>query len=68
MPNLDPRGMVDRIYKGDYKILLHTKYKSFGHIFSEKNILCLSYCKSMGANDSRGVVSFDPLGHDRHDL
>ena len=26
--NLVPRGMVGRIYEGDYKTLLHTKYRS----------------------------------------
>ena len=26
--NLDPRGTVRRIYEGDYKTLLHTKYRS----------------------------------------
>ena len=25
---MDPRGSVDKIYKEDYYILLHTKYKS----------------------------------------
>ena len=27
--NLDPRGMIGRIYVGDNLILLHTKYLSF---------------------------------------
>ena len=27
---LDPRGTVGRIYKGDHKTLLHTKYISIG--------------------------------------
>ena len=26
--NCDPRGMVSRIYKEDYYMLLHTKYES----------------------------------------
>ena len=47
--NLDPMGMVGRIYNGDYLTLLLTKYKSsesygFREYFS-------SYGKSMGAND-----------------
>ena len=29
MANLDPRGMVGRIYIGDYQTLLHTKSVSF---------------------------------------
>ena len=38
--NVDPRGMVGRIYKGDYmymfETLLHTKYKSSGpHDFGD---------------------------------
>ena len=28
--NLDPRGMVGRIYVGDHLSLLHTKYLSYG--------------------------------------
>ena len=28
--NLDPRGMVGRIYVGDHLTLLHTKYLSSG--------------------------------------
>ena len=36
LANLDPRGMVGRIYEGDHKILLHTKYISCGpHGFTE---------------------------------
>ena len=30
LANLDPRGMVCRIYVGDYLLLLHTKYLSSG--------------------------------------
>ena len=37
---LDPRGMVGRIYVGDYLTLLHTKYLSSGpHSFREKDFL-----------------------------
>ena len=33
---LDPRGLIDMIYVGDHKALLHTKYISFGpHDFRE---------------------------------
>ena len=28
--NLDPRGMVSRIYEGDHLMLLNTKYLSSG--------------------------------------
>ena len=30
MVNLEPRGMIDRIYVGDHLTLLHTKYLSSG--------------------------------------
>ena len=54
MANLDFRGMVGRIYKGEYTKLQHTKYKSSGpHGFREEDFLCSSYCKSTGANDPR---------------
>ena len=35
--------------------------KALGFLVSEKKIfLCFSHCKSMGANDPRGGVIFDP--------
>ena len=35
--NLEPRGIIGRIYKGDYQTLLHTKYKSSGpHGFKQE--------------------------------
>ena len=38
MANLDPRGMVGRIYVGDHQMLLHTKYISCGpHGFREED-------------------------------
>ena len=38
MANLDPRGMVGRIYVGDHLTLLHTKYLSSGpHDFTEED-------------------------------
>ena len=30
MFSLDPNGIVGKIYEGDYKTLLHTKYNNFG--------------------------------------
>ena len=63
MATLDPRDMVGRIYEGDCKRLLHTKYKSSGpHGFREEDCLCFSYCKTMGVNDPRSVVNLDPRG------
>ena len=50
MANLDPRGMVGRIYVGDHLMLLHTKYLSSGpHGFREEDFLSFSHYKSMGA-------------------
>ena len=38
--SLDPRGLIGRIYVGDYYILLHTKYISSGpHDFREEDFL-----------------------------
>ena len=63
MVTLDPKGMVGRIYEGDCKTLLRTKYKSSGpHGFREEDFLCFSYCKFMGANGPRGVANLDPRG------
>ena len=54
MANLDPRGMVGRIYVGDNKTVLHTKYIScWSHGLREEFFFFLSFSnyKSMGAND-----------------
>ena len=56
--NLNPRGMVGRIY-----ILLHTKYKSSGpHGLREDFLYIFSYCMTMGDDDPRGVANLDPRG------
>ena len=62
MVSLGPRGMVGRIYVGDHLTLLHTKYLSSGpYGFREEDVLKkISHYKSMGANEPRGVVNFDP--------
>ena len=63
MANLDTRGLICRIYVGDYYTLLHTKYISSGpHAFREEDFLSFSHCKSMGANDPQGVASLGPRG------
>ena len=50
--NLDPGGLIGRIYVGDHLTLLHTKYISCGpHGFREENFLSFSHFKFMGAND-----------------
>ena len=57
--NLDPGGMVDRIYVGDHQTLLHTKsfVTSGPHAFREEDF---SLYKSMRANDPCGMASLDP--------
>ena len=58
MANLDPRGLIGRIYVGDHYPLQHTKYISSGpHGFREE---VFSHYKSKGANDSQGVASLGP--------
>ena len=57
--NLDPRGMVGRIYIDNHDTLLHTKYRSCGLCdFSFPNY------KSMEANDP----NLDPQVHGWQDL
>ena len=49
--NLDPRGMVDRIYVGDHLTLLHTKYlSSEPYTFRVEDFLTFTHNKSMGVN------------------
>ena len=61
--HMDPRGTVGRIYKEDHYTLLLTKYESSGPCgFGEEDFFMFSHCKSMGANDPRGVAIFDPRG------
>ena len=55
------RGMVGRIYVGDHVMLLHTKYLSSGpYGFREEDFLSISYYKSVGANEPRGMANLDP--------
>ena len=65
MANLDPRGMVGRIYVGDHQTLLHTEYLSCGpHSFREKDSFNFFFhYKSMGANDPMRNGQFGPQGH-----
>ena len=62
MANLDPRDMVGRIYVGDHKTLLHTKYMSCGPHGFREDFLRFSHYKSMGANDPQGMANLDPRG------
>ena len=61
--SLGPRGLIGRIYVGDHKTLLHTKYVSCGpHGFREEDFLSFFYYKSLWAKDPRGVASLGPRG------
>ena len=54
--NLDPRGMIGRIYVEYHLILLHTKYTSFSLVVLEKKIFkCFSHYKPMADNDAPEV-------------
>ena len=62
--NLDPRGLIGRIYVGDHKTLLHTIYINCApHDFREEDFLSFSHYKSMGASGQ-----FGPQGLDWQDL
>ena len=53
--------MVRRIYEGDYKSLLHTKYiSSVPHGLREDFFYIFSYCMTMGDDDPQGVANLDP--------
>ena len=62
--NLDPRGMVGRIYVDDHLILLQTKYLSSGpYGFREEVFLSFFFHnKSMRANEPQGAANLDPRG------
>ena len=50
--SLEPRGFFGRIYVGDHKTLLYTKYISCGpQGFREEDFLIFFHYKSKGAND-----------------
>ena len=59
----DPRGMVGRIYVGDYLTLLHTKYLSSGpHGFREEDFLkFVFHYKSVGAICCHGNQNSNPI-------
>ena len=51
--NLDPRGMIGRIYVEYHLTLLHTKYTSFRPCgFKEEDFKCFSHYKPMAENDA----------------
>ena len=55
--NLDPSGMVGRIYLENHSELLYAKYLSSGHHGFKK-----SNHKYTGATDFQGVASFNHVG------
>ena len=60
--NLDPRGMVGRMYVGDHLTLLYIKYLSSGpQGFREEDFLSFSICKSMGAICCHGNQNSNPI-------
>ena len=63
MANLDPWGMVGRIYKGDYLTLLHAKYKSSRpHGFRKKYFYFLPIVSLWELMTPPGVANLDPMG------
>ena len=61
--SLDHRGLIGRIYVGDHKTLLHTKYiSSKPHGFREEDFLSCFDCKSIETLDPRDGGSLDPRG------
>ena len=62
MANLDPRGLIGRIYVGDHYTLLHTKYKSSGPHGFKEDFVSFSHYQSMGDNDPRNMASLGPRG------
>ena len=62
--NLDPRGMVGRIYVGDHQTLLHTKSVSCGpHGFREEDFWrFISYTVLYKHMTPWGEASLDPRG------
>ena len=64
--NLDPRGMVGRIYVGDHQTSLHTLSVSFGpHGFKEEDFLMFfSYIVLYKHNDPLGCNQSGAQGLD----
>ena len=57
-------GLISRIYVGNHKTLLYTKYISCGpQGFREEDFyIFVFHYKSVGANDLRSEASLDPRG------
>ena len=65
MANLDPRGMVGRIYVGNHYAVLQTKYRSCEpHGFRKEDFLKgFPHCKFMEANEPPVHAQFALKGH-----
>ena len=59
--NLDPRGMIGRIYV-EYHLPLNIQ--ALGLVVLEKILKCFSHYKPMENNDAPGRGQFGPQGHD----
>ena len=71
--NLDPRGMIGRIYVGYHLTLLHTKYTGFRACgFREEDFFMFFTLKAYGSHwqimTPPGSGLFGPQGHGRQDL
>ena len=63
MGNLDPRGMIGRIYVGYHLTLLHTKYPGFrASGFREEEFFMFSHYKPMVDNNAPRSGQSDPRG------
>ena len=61
--NLDPRGLIGRIYLGDHQTFLHTKSVSSGtHDFRGEDFLRFFTYTVLYKHDPWGVVSLDSRG------
>ena len=59
--NLDPRGMVGRIYVQKVTTLLHTRYLSSGPHGFREDFLSFSHYKSIGAICCHGDQNSNPI-------
>ena len=60
LANLDPRGMIGRIYVGTTNNGYTQNIKALDLMVSEEDFFTFSYCKSAGNDDPLGVANLDP--------
>ena len=58
--NLDPRGMIGRIYVEYHLTLLHTKYTSLGLVVFEQRFFVFPIISLWQIMAPRGVANLDP--------